>query len=153
MAAHLPWESLHKPSYHFSAPRATKKVVKKVNAERERESQISSGDTAFVVLDILWRSGGYDPASGVSAARPHVDHIVGIPDHIQIVLNDNHRCTVVQKRLKTPSSTRTSSGCSPMDGSSNTKTESSCVLPISLASLRRCASPPDRLGVSSPSVR
>ena len=34
-----------------------------------------------------------------------------------------------------------------MDGSSNTKTESVCVLPISLASLSRCASPPDRLGV------
>ena len=37
---------------------------------------------------------------------------------------------------KTPSSTRTSSGCRPMDGSSNTKTESSCVLPISLGQLQ-----------------
>ena len=53
----------------------------------------------------------------------------------------------------TPSRVRTSSGCRPMVGSSKTKTVSPCALPISLASFRRCASPPDRLGVSSPSVR
>ena len=40
-----------------------------------------------------------------------------------------------------------------MDGSSKTNTASVCVRPVSLASLRRCASPPERLGVSSPSVR
>ena len=51
----------------------------------------------------------------------------------------------------TPSSTRTSSGCRPMLGSSNTNTESVWMRPISLANFSRCASPPERLGVSSPS--
>ena len=37
-------------------------------------------------------------------------------------------------------------------GSSNTNTESVCFLPISLASFSRCASPPDREGVSSPQL-
>ena len=30
------------------------------------------------------------------------------------------------------------------------ETESLCIFPISLASFKRCASPPDKLGVSSP---
>ena len=53
----------------------------------------------------------------------------------------------------TPSSVRTSSGWRPMVGSSKTKTVSSWPRPISLASFRRCASPPERLWVSSPRVR
>ena len=41
---------------------------------------------------------------------------------------------------------RTSRGCRPMVGSSNTNTASSCARPISLASLRRWASPPGQRG-------
>ena len=53
----------------------------------------------------------------------------------------------------TPSRVRTSRGCRPMVGSSNTNTVSSWPRPISLASFSRWASPPDRLGVASPRVR
>ena len=54
---------------------------------------------------------------------------------------------------KTERSVMTSSGWSPIVGSSKTNAESSCVRPISLASFSLCASPPESPGVSSPSVR
>ena len=57
------------------------------------------------------------------------------------------------RQSNTPSSTLTSRGCKPIVGSSNTKTASSCVLPISVASFSLCASPPDSDGVLSPIVR
>ncbi|WP_455645557.1 hypothetical protein [Methanosphaera sp.] len=47
----------------------------------------------------------------------------------------------------------TSIGCKPIVGSSNINIVLFCFLPISEASLSRCASPPDNAGVSSPSVR
>ena len=57
------------------------------------------------------------------------------------------------RRWNTDIRTSTSRGWSPMVGSSNTKTVPAWPRPISLASFRRWASPPERPGVASPSVR
>jgi len=52
----------------------------------------------------------------------------------------------------TPSSVRTSRGCSPIVGSSKTNRESDCALPISPASFSLWASPPERLAPPSPTI-
>ena len=96
-------------------------------------AQIPPGDAGRVVTDLLRGAEGHDPPAGISAAGAHVDDVVRIADDVQIMLDDHHSRA--------------------MDGSSNTNTESVWVRPISLASFRRWASPPERLGVSSPRVR
>ena len=62
--------------------------------------QIFSGYAVFVFPDLIGRSVCYNPSPGVSAARSHVDHIIGIADDIEIVFNHNDRCAVIEKCLK-----------------------------------------------------
>ena len=99
------------------------------------------------------RPGRHDAAALFPAAGAHINDIICAADDIQVVLNDNDRRAVLDQRAEHPSRVRTSSGCRPMVGSSKTNTVSPWALPISLANFSRWASPPERLGVSSPRVR
>ena len=73
---------------------------------------------------------------------------------IQIVLNDDDGCAVVQQCLK---NTQQHLHIQRMQTDGRLVEHKHGIrpafLPISPASLSRCASPPERLGVSSPSVR
>ena len=63
--------------------------------------QILSRYAAFVFLYFVGRSARHDTAPpGVSAARTHVDDIVGVSDDIQIMFDDDDRRAIVQQRLK-----------------------------------------------------
>ena len=62
--------------------------------------KISSGDAFGACADVLRRAAGDDHAARVPAAGTHVDDIVGIADHVKIVLDDHDRCAVVDQCLK-----------------------------------------------------
>ena len=62
--------------------------------------QIPPRYTRRVRPDLIRRSLRHDPAARVSAARPHINDVVGIPDHIQIMLNDDDGRAARQQRLK-----------------------------------------------------
>ena len=91
----------------------------------ETRSEIPPRDAGLIFPDLLRCAAGDDPAARVSAAGAHIDDIVGVSDHVKVMLDDDDGRAVVQQRLK------------------NTEQHANI----------RCASPPDRLGVSSPSVR
>lgn len=112
-----------------------------------------AGYAFLAVPDIFLRTAGNDPSAIFASLWPHIDEIICAADHIQIMFNNDDRCSVIDQRCKYLKQGSTSFGCSPMVGSSKTKTESVCLRPISLASFKRCASPPESDGVSSPSVR
>ena len=104
--------------------------------------------------NFLRRAGGDDPAAGLTAAGAHVDEKVRVADDVEVVLDDHDRCAVVQKRLEDaeqhPHIQRMQADRRFIEDEDRVGL---ALRPISLASFSRCASPPDRLGVSSPSVR
>ena len=60
--------------------------------------------------DVLRRA-GHHAAAFLAAARPHIDHIICVADHIQVVkLDDDHVAPWSSKVWNTPSSVCTSSG-------------------------------------------
>ena len=67
----------------------------------------------------------------------HVDDIVGVGNHVQVVFDDDYCRSLVDEALKNRNELRTSKGCKPIVGSSKTKSASSCPLPISAASFSR----------------
>ena len=100
----------------------------------------------------LGRSSAHDNAAALRApSGAHIDDVVRAADHIEIMLNDDHSGPAVEQAAEDLQKDTDIPGMKADGGL--IKTESSCPLPISLASLRRCASPPDRPGVSSPRVR
>jgi len=62
--------------------------------------QVAAGDAVLVVPDLPRRAAGHDPAAGFPAAGAHIDDIVGVVDHVQIVLNDDNGRTAVQQGLE-----------------------------------------------------
>ena len=80
------------------------------------------------------RSGSDNPATLLTAPRAHIDDIIRIAYHIQVVFDDHY-------------------GSPPVNQGLENAQQYLHILPISLASFNRCASPPERPGVSSPSVR
>ena len=63
-------------------------------------SQKPPCDAVFVFADLLGRSAGDDAPAGVSAARSHVDDIIGVADDVEVVLDHDHRRAACQKRLE-----------------------------------------------------
>ena len=62
--------------------------------------QVAAGDAVLVVPDLPRRAAGHDPAAGFPAAGAHIDDIVGVVDHVQIVLNDDNGRAAVQQGLE-----------------------------------------------------
>ncbi len=116
---------------------------------RDKFSGLAGGG----VTDNVRRAGGHHRAALGTAARAHINDVVCVADHIQVMLNDDDGGAVLDQGLEHAEQNLHIRGCRPMVGSSKTNRESDWALPISLASFRRWASPPERLGVSSPRVR
>ena len=53
--------------------------------------------------DLLGRAGGEHQAALVAALRTHVDQPVGRLDHVEVVLDDDHRVALVDQALAAPS--------------------------------------------------
>lgn len=116
--------------------------------------QVSPRHTFFHIFDLLRRPTRNNPAALFSAARAHVDDVVGIFNHIQVVFDDKDGGSVFNQRLEYTEENldirRVKTDRRLIEGP---KTVSSWAFPISLASFSRWASPPERLGVSSPRVK
>lgn len=50
--------------------------------------------------DVLRRAGSHHAAAFLAAARPHIDHIIRVADHIQVVLDDDHGRAVAEQSLE-----------------------------------------------------
>ena len=116
--------------------------------------EVFSGHAFRIGRNRFRRSGCDDFPAVRTASRPHVDDVVGILYHIQIMFDHDYGRAVsdkgrkyVQKRLDIQGMQADGGFVEYEDGTG------SAVFPISLASFRRCASPPESPGVSSPSVR
>lgn len=116
-------------------------------------SDIPPGDALRVLSYLFRRTCRHDASAGIAAARPHIHKVIRIADHIQIMLNDHHGGTVPDQLLEHTQQGLYIQRMQADGGFMNTNTLSACPLPISLASFSRWASPPERLGVSSPRVR
>lgn len=68
-------------------------------------------DAVWIRGDFLRCADRHDAAAAFPAAGAHIDYIVGVTDHVQIMLDDNDRGAVIQQRLEHAQRTRTSSGC------------------------------------------
>ena len=62
--------------------------------------QVSPRHTFFHIFDLLRRPTRNNPATLFSAARAHVDDIVGIFNHIQVVFDDKDGGSVFNQRLE-----------------------------------------------------
>ena len=89
--------------------------------------------------DGFGRTGNDYAAAGITPARAHVDDIVGVADHVEVMLDHYDRGATVEQLLE--------------HTEQHTNTASSCLRPISEASLSLWASPPESAGVASPRVR
>ena len=93
------------------------------------------------------RSGSDNPATLLTAPRAHIDDIIRIAYHIQVVFDDHYGSPPVNQGLENAQQYLHIQRMQP-DGRFVENEHG-----ISLASFNRCASPPERPGVSSPSVR
>ena len=88
------------------------------------------------------------------SAGAHIDDIVGVSDHVKVVLDDDDGRAVIQQRLK---NTEQHANIQRMQADRRLIEHKDGVrlrsADLAGELLSRCASPPDRLGVSSPSVR
>ena len=66
----------------------------------QAQSQKSAGNTVRVCLNLRRRSASHNASACITAARSHVNYIVSVTDNVQIMLNDNNCCPIVQQRLK-----------------------------------------------------
>ena len=62
--------------------------------------QVSPRHTFFHIFDLLRRPTRNNPAALFSAARAHVDDVVGIFNHIQVVFDDKDGGSVFNQRLE-----------------------------------------------------
>src|SRR3954471_21841707 len=62
--------------------------------------QIGRGGAALRAGDLRGRSTGHDLPAGVAAAGPEVDDPVGSGDHIEVVLDHDHRFAAVDQPMK-----------------------------------------------------
>ena len=65
-----------------------------------KRRQVCSGDACGIARNLGRRSGGDDSSAVRAAARPHINDEVRVPDHIQIVFDDDHGGSIVNKRLE-----------------------------------------------------
>lgn len=70
-----------------------------VVASEAKPSEVSSGFAAIIFADLCGRSSRDDGSAGAASAWPHVDDVVGVGDHIQVVLNNNDCRSLVQQAL------------------------------------------------------
>lgn len=47
-----------------------------------------------------WGSGGDDTAAGCAPAGAHINDVIGIGDHICVVLNHNYRCALIDQSVE-----------------------------------------------------
>ena len=66
----------------------------------QAQSRKSASNTVCVCLNLRRRSASHNASACVTAARSHVNYIVSVTDNVQIMLNDNNRCPIIQKCLK-----------------------------------------------------
>ena len=66
----------------------------------ETRSEIPPRDAGLIFPDLLRRTAGDDPTACIPTAGSHINDIVGISDHVKIVLDNDDGRTVVQQRLK-----------------------------------------------------
>ena len=112
-----------------------------------------AGYAFLAVPDIFLRTACNDPSSIFASLWPHIDEIICAADHIQIMFNNDDRCSIIDQRCK-----YLKQGFYVLwvqsDGRLIKNKNRICLLAThSLASFKRCASPPESDGVSSPSVR
>ena len=117
---------------------------------RPGSAQIFSGDAPGIFPDLLGGAGSDDLSAGFPAARAHIDDVVGVADHIQVVLDHHHSGALFDEGLEhaqqSPDLQRMQA-----DGGFIKDKDGIRLAPAHLAG--RWASPPDRLGVASPRVR
>ena len=94
------------------------------------------------------------PSAVISAAGSHVDHKIRVADQVQIVLDDKNRCIAGNEPLEYRKK-RLHIKRVQTDGWLVEDKKNGVLLSLAhlSASFSRCASPPDELGVASPSVR
>ena len=116
-------------------------------------SEKATGDAVRIGGHLFGSAARHDAAARSTAARAHIDDVVGAADDVEVVLDHDKRRAVRDERLK-DAYERAHVKRMQADGRLVEDKDAPLLrFAISLASFRRCASPPDRLGVSSPSVR
>ena len=60
-----------------------------VGRPRIQPPQVPARDAVRIGRDLLRRAGGDDAPAAFAAARPHVDHPVGVGDHVEVVFDDH----------------------------------------------------------------
>lgn len=99
------------------------------------------------------RSGSDNPATLLTAPRAHIDDIIRIAYHIQVVFDDHYGSPPVNQGLENAQQYLHIQRMQPDGRFVENEHGIRLHSPHSLASFNRCASPPERPGVSSPSVR
>ena len=61
---------------------------------------ISPSHAFLVFPNLLWGSAGNDPATNFSAARAHIDDVVGVSNPIKVMFDDDDSGAVVYKCLE-----------------------------------------------------
>lgn len=59
-----------------------------------------AGYAFLAVPDIFLRTAGNDPSAIFAPLWPHIDEIICAADHIQIMFNNDDRCSIIDQRCK-----------------------------------------------------
>ena len=62
--------------------------------------QVNSGIAVFELRNVFRRSGGKQGSSFSSTFRPDIDHVVSNLDDVEVVLDDQHRVTLIYQRVQ-----------------------------------------------------
>lgn len=63
-------------------------------------TQVAADHRLRVVHDLRRRPGGNDATTGLAAPGPEVNDVVGVGDHVEVMLDDDHRGAVVDESLE-----------------------------------------------------
>jgi hypothetical protein len=68
----------------------------------EHRPQVLTSKASLITSYLLWGTCGDNVATAITSPRPEVNNPIGILDHIQVVLDDNHRITAIGEAVQYP---------------------------------------------------
>ena len=104
----------------FQLPARRRGAAPGRDRHRPLAREIMPGQRIGIGGDLGRRPLGDDLAAMHAGARADVDHVIGGPDRVLVVLDHDHRVAEFRSRRSVSSSRALSRWCRPIDGSSST---------------------------------
>src|SRR5439155_18405884 len=81
---------------------ALRRGPRRRHGDRQASGEVLAGERLVRLSHLLWSPRGYEISAVAAGARAEVDHVVGAPDSLLVVLDHEHRVAEVAQALERP---------------------------------------------------